>query len=68
MEDYAFDMVDRAGLTIGLVDTILHPGYNANRSEPTGEDIVMFSVGLGAAQRATNAAALYRQHRRRRLA
>jgi hypothetical protein len=38
VEDYAFDMVDRAGL---LASTNAH--------EPKGEDIVMFSVGLGDA-------------------
>jgi Putative Flp pilus-assembly TadE/G-like len=38
VEDYAFDMVDRAGLL-----------ESRNAHEPKGEDIVMFSVGLGDA-------------------
>jgi len=38
VEDYAFDMVDRAAL--------LRP---ENENEPPGEDIIIFSVGLGAA-------------------
>jgi hypothetical protein len=43
VEDYAFDMVDRAGL---LVST--------NTNEPRGEDIIMFSIGLGAASGGEN--------------
>jgi len=38
VEDYAFDMADRAGLL-----------FSTNPSELSGDDIVMFSVGLGAA-------------------
>ena len=60
VEDYAFDMVDRAGLTTGLVDTSPStPGYNANRREPSGEDIVIFSVGLDAARDARAARVLH---------
>jgi hypothetical protein len=60
VEDYAFDMADRAGLTTGLVDTSPStPGYNANRREPSGEDIVIFSVGLDAARDARAARLLH---------
>jgi hypothetical protein len=38
VEDYAFDMLDRAALL-----------YSLNENEPAGEDIVVFSIGLGAA-------------------
>jgi hypothetical protein len=39
VKDYAFDMIDEAGL---LVST--------NPDEPLGEDIVMYSIGLDAAR------------------
>ncbi len=39
VEDYAFDMVDEAA----LLDN------NANPAEPKGEDILIYSIGLGAA-------------------
>ena len=38
VHDYAFDMVDRAALL-----------ESENENEPAGEDIVIFSIGLGAA-------------------
>lgn len=38
VEDYAMDMTDAAGLL-----------QSTNASEPKGEDIVMYSIGLGAA-------------------
>jgi hypothetical protein len=38
VEDYAFDQVDTAALL-----------FSINPNEPPGEDIVMFSIGLGAA-------------------
>jgi Flp pilus assembly protein TadG len=44
VEDYAFDMVDRAGLLSPFVDAANH------KREPAGENIVMFSVGLDAAR------------------
>ncbi|OQY94970.1 MAG: hypothetical protein B6D39_00625 [Anaerolineae bacterium UTCFX2] len=43
VEDYAFDMVDRAALL-----------FSENEHEPTGEDIVIFSIGLGAASGGEN--------------
>jgi len=43
VEDYAFDMVDRAALL-----------FSENRDEPLGEDIVIFSIGLGAASQGEN--------------
>jgi hypothetical protein len=38
VEDYALDLIDEAGLTASL-----------NENEPRGEDIVMYSIGLGTA-------------------
>ncbi len=49
-EDYAFDMVDRAALTykFDLIDIDTgSPNYNNLRREPQGEEIVIFSIGLG---------------------
>ncbi len=43
VEDYAFDMVDRAALL-----------FSENENEPPGEDIVIFSIGLGAASGGEN--------------
>ncbi len=43
VEDYAFDMVDRAALL-----------RSENPNEPPGEDIIMFSIGLGAASLGEN--------------
>jgi hypothetical protein len=43
VEDYAMDMVDRAGL---LTSTNAH--------EPHGEDIIMYSIGLGSASAGEN--------------
>lgn len=43
VEDYAFDMVDRAALI-----------FSENGNEPLGEDIVIFSIGLGAASQGEN--------------
>jgi len=38
VEDYAYDMVDAAGLL-----------YSTNPNEPLGEDIILYAIGLGAA-------------------
>jgi len=38
VEDYALDLIDEAGLTA-----------SANSNEPRGEDIIMYSIGLGTA-------------------
>ncbi len=43
VEDYAFDMVDRAALLV-----------SENTNEPRGEDIVIFSIGLGNAGQGEN--------------